>query len=61
MEKRGPSDTVDGNVTWYSHYEKMIHYDEMFGWHHQLTGYEFTKRQEIVKDREAWPGAVHGV
>ena len=31
VEKRGPSDTADGNVTWYRHYEKMSHCDEIFG------------------------------
>ena len=30
--------------------------DEMVGWHHRLNGL-----QEIVKDREAWHAAVHGV
>ena len=33
--------------------------DEMVGWHHQLDGHEF--EQEMVKDREAWHAAVHGV
>ena len=31
--------------------------DEMVGWHHRLDGYEFP----IVKGREAWRAAVHGV
>ena len=35
--------------------------DEMVGWHHQLNGHEFDKLQEMVKDREAWHAAVHGV
>ena len=26
---------------------------EMVGWHHQLNGYELSKLQEMVKDREA--------
>ena len=29
--------------------------DEMVGWHHRLNGHE------LVMDREAWHGAVHGV
>ena len=33
----------------------------MVGWHHQLNGYEFEQFQEMVKDREAWHAAVHGV
>ena len=33
----------------------------MVGWHHQLNGHESEKLQEIVKDREAWRAAVHGV
>ena len=35
--------------------------DEMVGWHHQLSGHEFGKPQEILQDREAWHAAVHGV
>ena len=34
--------------------------DEMFGWHCQLNGYEF-EHWEMVKDREAWHAAVHGI
>ena len=36
----------------------------MVGWHHQLNGHEFEQtlgESEIVKDREAWCAAVHGV
>ena len=33
----------------------------MVGWHHQLCGHEFEQTPEIVKDREAWRAAVHGV
>ena len=30
----------------------------MVGWHHQLSGHEM---KEMMKDREAWHPAVHGV
>ena len=33
----------------------------MTGWHHQFNGHEFVQLQDIVKDREAWCAAVHGV
>ena len=38
-------------------------WDEMVGWHHWLNGREvsLSKLWEIVKDREAWCAAVHGV
>ena len=39
--------------------EKGTTEDEMVGWHHRLNRHEF--EQEMVKDREAWPAAVHGV
>ena len=35
--------------------------DEMVGWHHQLNGHEYNKLWGIVKDREAWRAAVHGI
>ena len=35
--------------------------DELVGWHHQFNGQGLNKIREIVKDREAWHGAVHGV
>ena len=33
----------------------------MVGWHHQLNDMSLSKLQEIVKDRDAWHAAVHGV
>ena len=33
----------------------------MIGWHHRLNGHDLNKLQEIVKDREGWYAAVHGV
>ena len=41
--------------------EKGTSGDEMEGWHHKLNGHEFIKFREMVKDREAWGAAVHGV
>ena len=35
--------------------------DEMVWWHHRLDGHEFEQTREIVKDREAWCAAVHGI
>ena len=35
--------------------------DEMVEWHHQLNGHESEQTLGIVKDREAWHAAVHGV
>ena len=33
----------------------------MVAWHHGLNGLGLSKFQEIVKDREAWYAATHGV
>ena len=33
----------------------------MVEWHHQLSGHEFEQPPEIVKDRESWHAAAHGV
>ena len=33
----------------------------MIGRHHQFNGLEFEKSSEIVKDRELWCAAIHGV
>ena len=35
--------------------------NEMVGWHHDSMDMSLSKVQEIVKDREAWRAAVHGV
>ena len=33
----------------------------MVGWRHCLNGISVNKLREMVKDREAWGAAVHGV
>ena len=33
--------------------------DEMVGWHHGLNGHGF--EHALMKDRESWYAAVHGV
>ena len=35
--------------------------DEIVGWHHGLNGHEFEQLKEMVKGREAWSTAVHGI
>ena len=40
--------------------EKGVTEDEMVGWHHSVD-MSLNKLWEIVKDREAWRAAIHGV
>ena len=41
--------------------EKWAIEDEMVGWHHHSMDVNLSKLLEIVKDREAWHAAGHGV
>ena len=41
--------------------EKGTTEDEMVGWHHRHNGHGFGWTRELVRDREAWHAAVHGV
>ena len=40
---------------------KGMREDEMVRLHHQQNRHEFEQIPEIVRDREAWCAAVHGV
>ena len=33
----------------------------MVGWHHRLNGHEVEQAPKMVKNREAWCAAVHGI
>ena len=41
--------------------EKGMTEDEMVGWHHWLNDMNLSKLWEILKDREAWRAAIHGI
>ena len=41
--------------------EKRVPEDEMTGWHCQCNEHELEQTPEMVRDREAWRAAVHGV
>ena len=50
----------DAGKDW-GHEEKGMTEDKMVGWHHWLIGVSLSKLWELVRDREAWCDAVHGV
>ena len=41
--------------------EKEMTEDEMVGWAHRFNGHELGQILEMVRDREVWHAAVHGV
>ena len=41
--------------------EKGMTENEMVRWHHWLDGHEFEQALGLVKDKETWHAAVHGV
>ena len=41
--------------------EKGTTEDEMIEWHHRLNRHEFEQAPGVMKDREAWRAAIHGV
>ena len=41
--------------------EKRTTENEMVGWYHWLDGNSLSKLHDLVRDREAWHAAVHGV
>ena len=51
---------TDAGKDWRQEQKGMTE-DRMAGWHHWLNGHEFEQAQEMVKNREAWWVAVHGV
>ena len=50
----------DGAKDWRQE-EKGMTEDEMLGWYHWLKDMSLSKLQKMVKFREAWHAAVHGV
>ena len=41
--------------------EKGTTEDEMAGWHHYSMDVSLSELQELVRDREDWHAAIHGV
>ena len=60
MWRAGSGKDSDAGKDW-GQEKKGATEDEMIGWHHRLSGREFSKLQEIMKHREAWHDAAHGV
>ena len=41
--------------------EKGVTETEVVGWYHWLNGMSLSKLRKIVKDRETWSAAIHGI
>ena len=50
-----------GKVSDWVQKEKRASEDEMARWHHRCNEHELGQTWEMVRDREAWHAAVHGV
>ena len=48
-------------ILWKIEGKKGVTENKIIGWHHRVNGHEFVLTREIVKDREAWHDAIHGV
>ena len=59
MQRANSLEKIDPGKDWRQ--EKWTTEDKMVGWHHQLHDVSLSKLWEMVKDRETWHGAVHGV
>ena len=51
----------DSPSSFYHLYNKPRQRMKWFGWHHWLSGNELGQLWVMVRDKEAWPAAVHGV
>ena len=49
----------DGRKHWKQ--KKRVAENEMVEWHHQCNGHELEQTLGMVRDKEAWHAAVHGV
>ena len=60
MWRANSLEKTDAGKNW-GQEEKRMAEDEMVGWHQWLTGHKLSKLQKIMKNREAWHAAIHGI